>query len=116
MTRPLQIFAKRLRELRKEMSLRQEDIAKDLNVSRQTISKYERGVREPDFCMLIKLADYYKVSIDFLFGRGPGEGNSFIPICLPGKWIYTLKLPKKVTGKNKISKSKWSGRRPVLCR
>ncbi|NLB05156.1 MAG: helix-turn-helix transcriptional regulator [Fastidiosipila sp.] len=73
MTRPLQIFAKRLRELRKEMSLRQEDIAKDLNVSRQTISKYERGVREPDFCMLIKLADYYKVSIDFLFGRVQGK-------------------------------------------
>ncbi len=53
------------------MRLRQEDIAADLNVSRQTISKYERGDREPDFYMLNRLADYYQVSIDFLFGRTP---------------------------------------------
>ena len=71
MTRPIQIFAQRLRELRKEKRLRQEDIAADLNVSRQTISKYERGDREPDYYMLNKLADYYQVSIDFLFGRTP---------------------------------------------
>ncbi len=53
------------------MRLRQEDIAAYLNVSRQTISKYERGDREPDFYMLNRIADYYQVSIDFLFGRTP---------------------------------------------
>ena len=69
MTTPLEIFAKRLRELRRELHLRQEDVAAELNVSRQTISKYERGDREPDYYMLNRLADYYEVSIDFLFGR-----------------------------------------------
>ncbi len=71
MPRPLEIFARRLRGLRKERHLRQEEVAVRLNVSRQTISKYERGEREPDFHMLRKLADYYQVSIDFLFGRTP---------------------------------------------
>ena len=69
MTTPLEIFAKRLRELRRELHLRQEDVAAELKVSRQTISKYERGAREPDYYMLNRLADYYEVSIDYLFGR-----------------------------------------------
>ena len=42
-------FGDRLRELRKERKLRQDDVADALNVSRQTISKYERDEREPDF-------------------------------------------------------------------
>ncbi len=62
-------FGNRLRQLRKEKKLRQDDVAEDLNVSRQTISKYERGVRQPDYFMLMKIADYYHVSIDYLFGR-----------------------------------------------
>ena len=66
-----QIFGDRLRELRKEKRLRQDDIAVDLNVTRQTISKYERGERQPDYCMLIKIAEYFQVSIDYLFGRTP---------------------------------------------
>ncbi len=87
----MQIFSKRLRELRKEMRLRQEDIAADLNVSRQTISKYERGDREPDFYMLNRLADYYQVSIDFLFGRTPIKKINF-PIAPAMK----AELPTKV--------------------
>ena len=70
------IIGRRLKELRKEKKLRQSDVAEHLNVSRQTISKYERGEREPDYYMLIKIADYYGVSIDFLFGWTPVRGVS----------------------------------------
>ena len=69
MSSTLETFATRLRHLREEKNLRQADVAIDLNVTRQTISKYERSEREPDFYMLCKIADYYKVSIDYLLGR-----------------------------------------------
>jgi transcriptional regulator with XRE-family HTH domain len=62
-------FGDRLRELRKERKLRQDDVADALNVSRQTISKYERDEREPDFFMLLKIAGYFQVSLDWLFSR-----------------------------------------------
>lgn len=69
MLKHLEIFAKRLRDLRIGRNLFQGDVAVDLNISRQTISKYELGDRQPDFDMLIIIADYYDVSIDYLLGR-----------------------------------------------
>ncbi|MGI6158210.1 MAG: helix-turn-helix domain-containing protein [Saccharofermentanales bacterium] len=63
------IFGERLQALRKEKHLRQADVARALNTGRQTISKYECGQREPDYTTLIRLADFYDVSIDYLFGR-----------------------------------------------
>ncbi len=95
MARPLEIFAQRLRELRKEKQLRQEDIALDLNVSRQTISKYERGQREPDYRMLKRIADYYKVSLDYLFGRTDIKPINFIDEHTL-EWIW----PAKVADRN----------------
>ncbi len=62
-------FGDRLKGLRKERKLRQDDVACALNISRQTVSKYERGEREPDFFMLLKIAEYFRVSLDWLFGR-----------------------------------------------
>lgn len=50
-------------------NLRQEDIAEFLGVARSTYAMYEQGNREMDYAMLIKLADFYKVSLDYLFGR-----------------------------------------------
>lgn len=60
----------KLRELRKSKNLNQIDIAKLLKVDRTTYGKYETGDSSPDFDKLIKLANFYKVSTDFLFGRG----------------------------------------------
>lgn len=58
-----------LQLLRKENNINQEKLSKYLKVSRNTISQYETGVREPNFETLIKLADYFNVSIDYLLGR-----------------------------------------------
>ncbi|WP_373205696.1 helix-turn-helix domain-containing protein [Clostridium tertium] len=58
-----------LKELREDKGLNQTDLATILNVSRQTISGYETGSIEPPFSTLIKLADIYNCSLDYLAGR-----------------------------------------------
>ncbi|UTR05431.1 helix-turn-helix domain-containing protein [Alkalihalobacillus sp. LMS6] len=60
---------KRLIELRKSHNLRQGDVAELLNVKQNTYSNYEQGTREMDYHMLLFLADYYKVSLDYIFER-----------------------------------------------
>jgi transcriptional regulator with XRE-family HTH domain len=65
----LSILAKRLQELRKKNHLKQDDIANLLGVVRSTYGNYEQGTREMDLSGIIKLADFYKVSLDYLFGR-----------------------------------------------
>ena len=63
-------FAIRLKKLREEKNIRQEDLAYILNISRQAISNYEQGTRLPkDEKILILIADYFNVSIDYLLGR-----------------------------------------------
>jgi transcriptional regulator with XRE-family HTH domain len=63
------MIASRLRELRMKQGLSQEELAKILNIARTTYSGYEKGDREPDFELLIKIANYYDVSLDYLFAR-----------------------------------------------
>lgn len=59
----------RLLEIRKKKRISQLKMALDLNVSQNTISRYETGVREPDLAMLVRLADYLQVSLDYLLER-----------------------------------------------
>lgn len=58
-----------LRGIREDRDIKQKDIAKYLNVSQNTYSQYETGVISLTAEVLIKLADYYKVSIDYLLDR-----------------------------------------------
>ena len=60
---------KNLRAIREDNDIKQKDIAKYLNVSQNTYSQYETGVISLTAEVLIKLADYYKVSIDYLLDR-----------------------------------------------
>lgn len=59
----------RLKALRKERGVSQVKLAIDLNLSQNSISRYETGVREADYKTLIMLADYFNVSIDYLLER-----------------------------------------------
>ncbi|MBE7053968.1 MAG: helix-turn-helix transcriptional regulator [Ruminococcaceae bacterium] len=56
----------RLKMLRKEKGISQLKLAMDLNTNQNTISRYETGEREPGINELIKIADYFNVSIDYL--------------------------------------------------
>ncbi|MBR4910205.1 MAG: helix-turn-helix transcriptional regulator [Clostridia bacterium] len=60
---------KNLREAREDRDIKQKDIAKYLNVSQNTYSQYETGVISLTAEVLIKLSDYYGVSIDYLLDR-----------------------------------------------
>ncbi len=57
---------KGLKIIRKEKKLNQLKVAMDLNISREALSHYENGKREPSIEMLNKLSKYFNVSIDFL--------------------------------------------------
>lgn len=59
----------RLIQLKNEKGLLQKDIAIDNNLSLRAYQYYERGEREPTVSVLISLADYFNVSIDYLVGR-----------------------------------------------
>ncbi len=59
----------RLKELRKKRKLSQITLAIDLNMNQNSISRYETGERQADYSTLIKFADYFDVSIDYLLER-----------------------------------------------
>ena len=58
-----------LKSIRVDRDIKQKDIAKILNVSQNTYSQYETGVIALTAEVLVKLADYYDVSADYILGR-----------------------------------------------
>lgn len=65
----MEIFAKRLKELRNSRRIYQREMADYLGVTTRAYQFYESGGRYPDFQGLLALADYFDVSIDYLVGR-----------------------------------------------
>ena len=63
------LIKERLKELRKENSLTQKQIAKIINKSETGYASWEQGLSEPGINDLILLSTYYKVSIDYLVGK-----------------------------------------------
>lgn len=59
----------RIKELRNEKGITQADLAKILKISDRAVGYYENGDREPDYTTLLKIAEYFDVSIDYLLGR-----------------------------------------------
>ena len=59
----------RLKQIRKENGISQLKLAIELNTNQNTISRYETGEREPVINELIRIADYFNVSIDYLLER-----------------------------------------------
>lgn len=59
----------RIAALRKNRNLTQDDMSTTLGISRAALSHYEQGRREPDYDTLITIADFFKVSLDYIMGR-----------------------------------------------
>ena len=57
---------KGLRIIRKKRNLNQLKVATDLNISRESISYYETGKREPSLALLVRMSEYFNVSIHYL--------------------------------------------------
>ena len=60
---------KPLKKLRESHCLTQAELAKKLQISSSTIAMYERGARNPDPDMLVRIADFFDVTTDYLLGR-----------------------------------------------
>ena len=65
----------RLKQIREEKGLSQNELAKKINMTQQRISSYENGIREPDIETLKILADFFDVSIDYLLGKTDKRNN-----------------------------------------
>lgn len=66
---PNQTFSDRLTLQRKQKGVSQKQAAADLGISQALLSHYENGIREPGLQFLVKVADYYNVSCDYLLGH-----------------------------------------------
>lgn len=76
------IFGNRLRHLRHEQHMRQEDLAKHLQISKSSVGMYERGEREPSLITLRTIADFFHVTTDYLLGR-TDDRNLTVPETKP---------------------------------
>ena len=69
------VVLNRIKELREKANLRQIDVAQKTGIDQKTLSNYETEKTNPDCYALIKLADFFGVSIDYLVGRSNVDEN-----------------------------------------
>jgi transcriptional regulator with XRE-family HTH domain len=91
-------FNNRLYQLRKQKGLSQEELASRLNVSRQTVSKWEIGDSAPDMEKLIAMSELFDVSLDYLM---LGKEDSSQPTPSAGSDFVTTMHEKVLTPQNK---------------
>lgn len=72
----VELFAQKLKKAREDTGFTQREVAKQLNLKQATLASYEIGRTQPDVETLGKLADFYGVSIDWLFGT-KGEDKEY---------------------------------------
>ena len=75
-----QSFSRILTLLRKEQGLSQKAAAQQLGVSQALLSHYEKGIRECGLDFVVKAADFYHVSCDYLLGRTPDRSGATISV------------------------------------
>ncbi|MBQ9914950.1 MAG: helix-turn-helix transcriptional regulator [Clostridia bacterium] len=74
-----------LKKLRKERGFSQQELARKLNITRTCLANYESGSRQPDNATLVRIADFFHVTVDFIVNRSayrnlelsPEELNEF---------------------------------------
>ena len=66
-------LAPRLRQLRLEKHLRQDQVAALIGIDKSTVSAYENDLRQPSCEILVRFANLYRVSVDFLLGRNDDQ-------------------------------------------
>ncbi len=72
-------FGQRLKELRNECGISQNELSKHIGVSKSSVNMYERDEREPGFETLEAIADFFNVNMDYLLGRGPKVSTDISP-------------------------------------
>lgn len=93
------MLSKNLKIFRKRKGLTQENVAEALNVVRQTISKWEKGISVPDADMLIKLAEILDVSVSELIGSDVADEKNEDMIA-----VELARVVEQLTSRNCRSK------------
>lgn len=65
----MEFFSTRLKQLRKDRNLKQEQVARLVGVNKSAVSAYENDLRKPSYSVLVKLSNLYGVSTDYLLGK-----------------------------------------------
>lgn len=73
-------FGERLKMLREEKNLNQTELAALFGLTQNAFSAYERGLREPNIEKMTQIADFFGVSLDFLFGRTNDRKKTYSPM------------------------------------
>ena len=77
-----------IKKLRRQKDVKQDVLATSLHLRRQTVSSYERGITLPNIFTLIRIADYFDVSLDYIFARTDkpqGKIYEFRPKASPAR-------------------------------
>lgn len=102
----------RLKELREERHLTQNDIAKEIKTSQTNIGRWEKELNEPAASFLIRLADFFQCSTDYLLGREDDFGNITIqtekPAPLPQDEQKLLDTYRQLDTVNKMRVSSYA--------
>jgi len=85
---------KNLKQLRLDRKLSQHQLAEKLNLSQQTIYKYENNITEPDIDTLIKLSAYFDTSVDYLIGNtnNPQKPGIYLETALNPEELLHIRL------------------------
>lgn len=87
----------RLKQLRTERALTQSEVARYLNITRQGYANYENEITNPAPPILIKLADFFECSVDYLIGRESELGTVIINQGLSKSETELLQIYRKQT-------------------
>lgn len=105
-------FPRILSLLRKEQGLSQKKAAEQLGISQALLSHYEKGIRECGLDFLVRCADFYSVSCDYLLGRSPDRQGASItvddipdPDSAPGKENRSIGSMLPILNKKLIANS-----------
>lgn len=90
------MIGEKLKELRKQKGITAEVLCKDLGITVGSYRNYERNDRNPPYDTLVKIADYYEVTADYLLGREPQKEKPYHLGLEKGIKQAYLSLPKEV--------------------
>lgn len=74
------MFSERLYKLRTQKGITQTELSKELNIKQNSYSNWEKRNRQPDYEMLIKIANYFNVSVDYLICNDKKEESKIVKI------------------------------------
>ena len=103
------IIINRLKELRELQKLNMREVAKELNIPYTTYVNYEKGMREPNSEMLILMANFFGVSLDYLIGRESTDKTKFPPPNITEDYTTFPVIGEVAAGYDHIACEDWEG-------